>query len=213
MHLVILSLLVAASDPSVLDPLRLLSNAADPPAVTRRADPRIWLEPCAGHLDKSPFRFHELIARMIVEPPFTAEWAVSVVRAEDARCVVISTTGDGNVLQANPTEDRHEFPCDLADEVGDVFEAMLGRTRMPEPLDPQYADGTRYTAIRSDRCGRAHVPPSESPAAALAELGERLLALSRATKGEREAALADVRRASAAVRERLRASVGESAPN
>ena len=186
-------------------------------------DPRIWLEPCAAMLaqtpdnlergrrllsalefDKWPFvRAGDPVARLIVEPAFAPDWAVTVFHPEDQSCTIVSTVLDHNVYYANETEKHGQImlrkrpanissttkqvgiPCELADLVGHVWSGMLRRPRLPEAGDPTYFDGTQYTATRfelnvGDLCGSTHVPPTGSPADKMVRIGDAMRELANA---------------------------------
>src|SRR5437867_4767415 len=83
------------------------------------------------------------------------------------------------------TDYRSMVPCNLADQIGDAWQAMLGHLVPRRAEDPMVLDGVVYTALRFTRyvgysCGRSHSPPEGSPADRLAAFGILILDYARA---------------------------------
>jgi len=177
---------------------------------TSSADELEWWERLTHvlTLDVAPYDCGAPIARLIVQPSFDPEWAVSVYHPADNECRVILVVAETNVSYANQevvhgigglsrhpakvaaTADTAPISCDIADRVGLVWGSTLNRLVRPKAADPMLVDGTSYTATRFTEhngyvCGRVGSPPQGSPADRLNALGAALADYVRADKPNR----------------------------
>lgn len=162
--------------------------------VAKTLNIRGWLSPESG----------PPVVQLLVTPAFEPEWVVTIYKPQRGPCFVLATIAHENVWYANvaksgnwcmrvraarvrATSYKSDIDCPLAAEAERTWLQMLAHPRIPQEGDPFFTDGTTYTATSGSNrsCGKTHVPPAASPAAALAEAARALFEYARLRPTER----------------------------